>query len=220
MLPRGTLAGMDLPRGPAYRLETERLVLRCWQPGDAELLKACIDANLEHLRPWMPWALDEPTDLETKRSFCRRSRGRFDLEVDFIYGVFDAAEREVLGGSGLHDRVGAGALEIGYWISRARGGEGLATEAAAALTVAGFEVFGRERIEIRCAPENRASAKVAQKLGYRHEVTRRQLDRDVQGRPRDTMIWTLLREEYPESPAARAEVVARDIAGAAFPRTP
>jgi hypothetical protein len=41
-------------QGPAYRIHTHRLVLRCWQPTDAPLLKAAIDVNLEHLRPWMP----------------------------------------------------------------------------------------------------------------------------------------------------------------------
>ena len=47
-------------QGPAYRIHTQRLVLRCWQPTDAPLLKAAIDANLEHLRPWLPWAQYEP----------------------------------------------------------------------------------------------------------------------------------------------------------------
>ena len=32
-------------QGPAYRIHTQRLVLRCWQPTDAPLLKAAIDAT-------------------------------------------------------------------------------------------------------------------------------------------------------------------------------
>jgi len=43
-----------------YRIETERLVIRCYEPRDAPLLKEAIDSSLEHLQPWMPWALDEP----------------------------------------------------------------------------------------------------------------------------------------------------------------
>ena len=54
--------------GPAYRVHTQRLVIRCWQPEDAPLLKASIDENLDHLRPQMPWAMNEPTDLQTKKS--------------------------------------------------------------------------------------------------------------------------------------------------------
>ena len=79
-------------QGPAYRIHTQRLVLRCWQPTDAPLLKAAIDANLEHLRPWMPWAQYEPEDLPAKIERLRRWRGEFDLGQDFAYGLFNHAE--------------------------------------------------------------------------------------------------------------------------------
>ncbi|HEV8114047.1 MAG TPA: hypothetical protein VGR31_14845 [Planctomycetota bacterium] len=36
----------DLLRGPAYRIETDRLVLRCFDPNDAVLLKSAVDASL------------------------------------------------------------------------------------------------------------------------------------------------------------------------------
>ena len=34
--------------------------MRCWEPRDAPLLKEAVDSSLDHLRPWMPWAHDEP----------------------------------------------------------------------------------------------------------------------------------------------------------------
>lgn len=52
--------------GPAYRIHTARLVIRCWNPADAPLLKAAVDASLDHLRPWMPWAENEPQELDKK----------------------------------------------------------------------------------------------------------------------------------------------------------
>jgi RimJ/RimL family protein N-acetyltransferase len=100
-------------QGPAYRIHTQRLVLRCWQPADAPLLKAAIDANLEHLRPWMLWAQHEPTDRRGKIEHLRRCRGEFDLGQDFAYGMFARAETQVLGSTGLHTRAGAGAREMG-----------------------------------------------------------------------------------------------------------
>src|SRR4029450_1058167 len=66
-------------QGPAYRIHTQRLALRCWHPTDAPPPKAAIDANLEHLRPWMPWAQYESTDLHRKIEYLRRCRGEFDL---------------------------------------------------------------------------------------------------------------------------------------------
>ncbi len=69
--------------GPAYRIKTLRMVLRCWDPADAPLLKAAIDENLDHLRPWMPWAHDEPEELQAKIERLRVMRGKFDLGQDF-----------------------------------------------------------------------------------------------------------------------------------------
>ena len=57
-----------------YRIETERLVIRCYEPRDASLLKEAIDSSLEHLRPWMPWAHQEPQTLEQKMELIRRFR--------------------------------------------------------------------------------------------------------------------------------------------------
>ena len=200
-------------RGPAYRVVTERLVLRCWQPTDAPRLKVAIDESLEHLRPWMPWATQEPESVEAKAARLRRMRGQFDLGIDYVYGVLDREERAVLGGTGLHTRVGEGAREIGYWIHVAHTGKGLATELVAALTRVAFEVDAVRRVEIHCDPENARSAAVPRKLGYVHEATLRARSVRVDGTPRDTMIWTLLAGEYPSSPAASCRVEAYDALG-------
>ena len=137
------------PSPPPYRIETDRLTIRCWEPRDAPLLKQAVDASLDHLRPWMPWARDEPTPLAEKVELLRRFRGLFDLGQDFVYAIFSRDESEVVGGSGLHTRVGDDAFEIGYWIRASRAREGLATETVAALSRSAFDVCRTERIEIR-----------------------------------------------------------------------
>ena len=94
----------DIP----YRIEiADGPVLRCWEPRDAPLLKDAVDSSLEHLRAWMPWAHDEPQTLDEKAELLRIFRGNFDLGQDFVYGIFSADESKVLGGTGLHTRVGA-----------------------------------------------------------------------------------------------------------------
>lgn len=207
------VAGMVAQRGPAYRVETARLVVRCYQPSDAPLLKAAVDASLDELRPWMPWAMKEPQTVEEKVAMLRRFRAEFDLGSDFTYGAFDRQERQVLAASGLHPRVGAEAMEIGYWVHAAHHGKGLATEVAGALTRVGFEVHGLARLEIRCAPDNVRSLTVAKKLGYSYDGTLRERLRDSQGAWRDTMIWSMMAREYAGSAAARLEVRAFGAAG-------
>jgi RimJ/RimL family protein N-acetyltransferase len=185
-------------------------VLRCWEPADAEALNAAIDASLEHLRPWMPWANDEPADLQARIERLRSWRGQFDLGQDFVYGVFSLDEREVLGSSGLHTRAGEGAREIGYWIHVNHINQGLATEVAAALTSVAFEIEAVVRVEIHCDPRNLRSAAVARKLGFVHEATLRQRTQDAEGQRRDTMIWSMLAEDYTGSVASTVEIEAFD----------
>jgi RimJ/RimL family protein N-acetyltransferase len=196
---------------PPYRIVTERLVLRCWEPRDASLLKDAVDSSLEQLLPWMPWAAHEPQSLEEKVELLRQFRGNFDLGHDFVYGIFDRDESEAVGGTGLHTRVGPEVYEIGYWIRASRGGEGLGTEATAALTRVTFELTDIERIEIRCDPANERSRAIPRKLGYTEEATLRL--RLHYPEPRDVVVYSLFREDFASSPAADAPVEAYDAAG-------
>jgi len=199
--------------GPAYRVVTERLVIRCWSPADAVALKKPIDQNLDHLRAHMPWARREPTTLSAKIEQLRSFRGEFDLGTDFVYGIFDPSEAEVLGGTGLHPRLGLDALEIGYWIAESYTHRGLAAEAAGALTKVAFEVNGVERVEIHCSVRNLASAGVPRKLGFVHEATLRQRRAAPGDAPADCMVWSMLRDEYENGPLRAIAVQAFDAAG-------
>ena len=200
---------------PPYRIVTERLVLRCWEPRDAPLLKDALDSSLDRLRLWLPWARDEPQPLEQKVRLLRTFRGNFDLGTDFVYGIFSSYEAEVVGGTGLHTRLGAGALEIGYWIRDSRVGAGFATEAAAALTRVAFEICGVDRVEIRVDPANEPSMGVPRKLGFPEEARlRRRLPADKGEEPRDAVIFTLFRDELAATPTSSAEFDAFDALGA------
>jgi RimJ/RimL family protein N-acetyltransferase len=199
--------------GPAYRVHTERLVLRCWTPADAPLLQTAIVENLAHLRAWLPWALYEPETLADRIARLRRYRGDFDLDQDYVYGIFDRDETQVLGSTGLHTRLGRGVREIGYWIHKNHINQGLATEVSAALTQVAMVIDQVQRVEIHCDPRNVASAAVPRKLGFTHEATLRHRAVAPSGELRDTMIWTLLATEYPHSPSAKRAIEAYGACG-------
>jgi RimJ/RimL family protein N-acetyltransferase len=200
--------------GPAapYRIETTRLVIRCYDPRDAGVLKEAIDSSLEHLREFMPWAHSEPQTLDEKTELLKHFRSSFDAGENFVYGIFSRDESEVLGGTGLHPRVEAGGLEIGYWIRQSATRQGFATESSAALTRVGFEVCNADRIEIRVEPPNTASAGIPRKLGFIEEAT---LRRRLPARPgsalRDVTIYTLFREDL--DPAMAPGIRAYDARG-------
>ncbi|MBI5364084.1 MAG: GNAT family N-acetyltransferase [Planctomycetes bacterium] len=207
---------------PAYRIHTPRLVLRCWDPRDAPLLKEAIDASLEHLLPWMPWAREEPQSVDMKVELLRQFRGRFDLDKDWVYGLFTRDEQAVVGGAGLHPVSSAtpstrrherGVREIGYWVASAFAGQGFATEAASALVRVGFELDRAERIEIHCELDNVRSAAVARKLGFHEDgVLRDRLQRG-DGELAPKQIFSMFASEYAESPCSRARCAAFDALG-------
>ncbi len=206
---------------PPYRIRTPRLTLRCWQPADAPLLRqALTEETIAYLRPWLNWAWKEPLTLEKTIAYLRLGRGRFDLDQDYNYAIFTRDESIVLGGSGLHTRLGPEAREIGYWIRQDAAGKGYATEAAAALTQAAFRFDEIRRVEIHCDPKNHASAAVARKLGFTLDATVRARFPRPDGTLRDLMLWSMLAEEFPASPYADLPIEAWDAAGRLLPAPP
>lgn len=200
--------------GAPYRLVTERLELRCWDPSEAPQLKAAIDASLDHLREFMPWAHDEPSPVAEMADRLRTFRAGFDRDEEYPYAIWQ--DGEVAGGCGLHRRVGPGALEIGYWIHSERTRRGLATEMASALTRAAFDACGAERVEIHVDPRNTASLGIPRRLGLVEEATlRRRLPPCPPDAPRrgDVTIFSLLEEEFRASPLAAFPVAAYDALG-------
>ncbi len=85
--------------------------------------------------------------------------------------------------------------EIGYVLSRAYWGLGIAKEAAQILLSVGFDYLGLERIEIKYMAENLASKRVGEKLGMKYEGTLRKY-MFVKGIFRDISISSILSEEY------------------------
>jgi RimJ/RimL family protein N-acetyltransferase len=177
------------------------------------LLVTAIAASLEHLRPWMPWAEPEPQRLARTIRRLRRFRAWFERGHDRVWGIFDPDQAQVLGGVGLHRRIGAGAGEIGYWVHVDHTRRGLGTEAAGAVTRIGFELDRLSRLEIHCDPANVPSAGIPRKLGFAHQVTVPGWVNTPKQAPRDTMFWVLPAAAFPGSPAASAEIEALDDAG-------
>jgi RimJ/RimL family protein N-acetyltransferase len=197
----------------AYRVHTDRLVLRCWSPEDAPALRRVLDACDAHLRPMIPFMKDEPRFLQQTAQWLRGHRAAFDLGQMYRYAVFDAEEQNLVGENMLLARVGPGGLEIGYWTHKDAIGKGFATEASSAMIRVAFEIEKVKRVEIMCAPENKASASIPARLGFTHEATLKKRALDSEGDICDLMVWSLFAEDYLSSPAAGIAFKAFDCMG-------
>ncbi|TDQ07114.1 GNAT family N-acetyltransferase [Pedobacter metabolipauper] len=190
-----------------YRIETGRLIIRCYEPSDVLLFVDALNANKAHLIPWMPWATDTPENLDFNVERIRMFRGKFDTGLDYVYGVFDKTNTQLLGSCGLHTRAGDGAREIGYWIGESHVNNGYATEVVAALTKVGFEIEQLLKVEIHCDPENSRSLKIPKKLGF-------QLNED---RINGNTVWVLWKEDYQDHLIHKTTLRALDFIGREIP---
>lgn len=202
-----------MQKATAYRIETERMIIRCYKPEDAITLNQTVKLNMSHLLPWMPWVKAECDSIEQKIERIRKFRGEFDLGHDYLYGIFDKTDQKMIGSIGLHTRPEGDAREIGYWISVENINKGFATEAVSALTRVGFDVALLSRIEIHCSTDNIRSITIPKKNHYTLEAVLKNRISDAHGNVNDKMIWTLFNSDYQKIKDRFAPVKVFDMIG-------
>ena len=139
--------------------------------------------------------------LEKTAAHLEKLRAEFDRGRDFSFGIWDRSDGALVGGLGIHPRSGSGSYEVGYWIAGDRTGRGYATEAAGAAIRVAFEVLGAERVEIHVQPENVASMRVPERLGFRRVSLERNRLQWRDGTWRDEVKWVLRDADLAEAPA-------------------
>jgi len=148
---------------PAETLSDGEIQLRRWRRRDADTLHRVVGDSLDHLKPFMPWAVEGYGKADAA-DFLRLSREEWRQGKAFSYAILDA-DGEVAGSCGLMRRIGEGGLEIGYWLARTHTGRGIATRAARLLTDEAFRI-GASHVEIHHDPANVRSGLVPARLGY------------------------------------------------------
>lgn len=146
-------------------IETDRLILRRFEPGDVEALHD-LYSDPEVMRFYRTIR----TLHETHRSLIRL------MEVTAAHGTglwatVLKAEDKLIGRCGLIDQVvdGEKEVEIGTMLARDYWGRGLATEAAKAIGEYGFNELGRTRLISLIDPNNVRSEAVARRIGMKLE---------------------------------------------------
>lgn len=150
--------------------------------------------NLEHLKPWMPWATDDYS-LDSARGWQRRAIEQFARNDGFNAGVFhDAA---FIGVVGVH------AIDwwnrkttVGYWIDHTYQGRGIVTAACRVLLSHLFDELKLNRVEIHCATQNVRSCAIPKRLEFVDERIARQAELLPDGRFLDHVIYTMLASEW------------------------
>jgi ribosomal-protein-alanine N-acetyltransferase len=88
----------------------------------------------------------------------------------------------------------ARSAQVGYWIDEAVAGRGVTPTALAMAVDHCFGVVGLHRVEASIRPENQASRRVVEKLGFREEGLRRRY-LHIDGSWRDHLCYALTVED-------------------------
>jgi ribosomal-protein-serine acetyltransferase len=181
---------------PPERIDVGAVTLRRWRPADLEASCDAVLASQEHLKPWMPWAVD--FSRAGQEEFLALAQRQWDAGEAFLYAMIVAGQ--IAGSIGLHGRIAPDGLEIGYWVHADFTRRGLATVASAALADVAFAMPGIERVEIVVDELNFASAGVPRKLGFT-DAGRRKLTPPPLGGSGHAVVWQLTRDQWPGAAA-------------------
>lgn len=178
----------------------EDLELRLLEDRDADELFKLLDHNRKYLRQWLPWVDGTKAAADT-REFIRKSLDKFARNDGFNAGLWYRGRLAgVIGYHGIDWPNRATAL--GYWLGEAFQGRGLMTRVRALVDHA-FRDLGLNRVEVRCATENRRSRAIPERLGFRQEGVSRQAewlyDRFV-----DLVVYGMVAEEWEGVPRPHA----------------
>ena len=176
----------ELPGGYALRLPEE---------ADAQELYDLIDANREHLLPWMPWAHTHRS-AEDVLPFIRLTRKQI-ADNDGLQTVIVDPGGRIVGMIGTHGVDWRNAMtSIGYWIAQAEQGRGTMTAAVRAYVDHAFGTWKLNRVTIQAAVDNARSRAIPERLGFRQEGILREAER-VGERRLDGVVYAMLAADWP-----------------------
>jgi RimJ/RimL family protein N-acetyltransferase len=169
------------------QLDDGDLILRQWQPGDAEAVyQAVQDPLIERYT-----SLRAPYELSDAEKFvAERAPAGWASGTSANFAVVDTPSGQLLGSCGLV-WIRDGMAELGYWVAPAARGRGAALRASRLVCRYAFEELHLQRIFWQAAIGNHASRLVALRTGFRLDGTWQFKDPHPLG-PADGWIGTLL----------------------------
>jgi ribosomal-protein-alanine N-acetyltransferase len=170
--------------------------IRLIRPRDARVLQQQLLENRSWLRRWEATSPDGPVSFDMRLSIRRLlQQHREGAGVPYVmeYEGQVAGQLNVWGIA----RGSLASATIGYWIAEEFAGRNVTPISVALATDICFRELNLHRVEICIRPENRASLRVVEKLGFRYEGYRRRYIH-IDGDWRDHYAFALVREDVPE----------------------
>jgi RimJ/RimL family protein N-acetyltransferase len=188
-----------VPVDPPH-LETARLLLRAYAPGDGAMYAAVARKNQAHLRRYESEniILGAVDDTEGERLIGQIVES-WQMGFYYFLGAFNKHSGEFVAqiyiGPVVHPH-GLPDYEVGYFVDVDHEGQGYVSEAVRATLGWIFHSLGAQRASLRCNDTNLRSARVAERCGFTLEGHLRETRREADGSYSGDLIFGLLRREF------------------------
>lgn len=147
------------------RMETNRLILRPFEPADVEAAFRWFgDPVVMRFTVMGPDKSIEQT--RTRLTYFENHQQAHGFSK---WVILNAASGVPIGDSGLLVLPECGWIDLGFRLAQPHWGQGIATEAASAWVRAAFDEYHLLRLGAFVHPENAASIRVLEKLGFHAE---------------------------------------------------
>ena len=178
---------------PVPTMQEGAVTIRPIRLRDARALERELIANRSWLRKWEATNPHGPMSFDT-RAGIRSLQNNARLGHGLAFAIeFEGEFAGQLNVSSI-SYGSLGSATIGYWVSERFAGKGVTPTAVALATDYCFTQAGLHRMEICIRPENEASLRVVEKLGFRYEGLRRRYIH-INGDWRDHFCFALVTEE-------------------------
>lgn len=173
-------------------IETSRLVLRPFCPGDAPAVQ-----ELAGVRAIADTTLNVPHPYEDgmAEEWIEGHQPAYEDDSVCTFAIVLRDDLQLVGAIGLTIDRKLDKGELGYWVAEPFWNHGYATEAAVAVLEFGFGELQLNRISAKHFVRNPASGRVMEKTGMRREGIARQ-DTVKWGNYEDLALYGILREDW------------------------
>ena len=179
------------------RLETDKIVLRAYQPGDGARFFTALEEDRAELDQWMAWPAKFHKTEEEAEAYVRKMAGRWLTREGLIMGIFSKDEKTLYGGTGFHGfDWEVPSAEIGWFLRKSARAQGIGADAVALCCQLAFEHIGANRIWGTVDVLNDRSWRLFERVGFRREAHLRGDCRDHHGVVRDTFVYGMLAREW------------------------
>jgi ribosomal-protein-serine acetyltransferase len=177
------------------QLKSGFVLLRPYTLNDADESYSAVRESINELSPWMPWCHAEYS-IEESRKWIGERADNWGKGLQYEFAITDSSSGLFLGGCGINNiSITDRYANLGYWVRSTQTGRGIATTAASLLAKYGVKNLKLNRMKFIVAVGNKASQRVATKVGATREgILRNRIV--VRDRIHDAVLFSIIPNDF------------------------